>query len=299
MPSHIYLPFFLSLSTCYIYIYDHFPCKPISHIAHDHLVFCYLMPQSRFAMDWFSWLSRSGLEPSLTYEYGLAFARNELQEEDLSHFNHEFLQSMGISVAKHRLEILKLAKKEVGANTTGISKFILAINKTKKSLKKCISKLVFHEESVFKALPEPLSRYRDEQSTGVFTRKFQVEKPPVLRTRIQAKSGPLDGSMPENLMLNHRNLKLSGPLDGRLPENLMPIPNNRSVKLSGPLDVKMQEKLVFAHRRSNPVQQSLMAGGRSPRIPRPLDGLKRDRVINDDFDDQSQWAHLFEDLKPT
>nr|KYP56778.1 hypothetical protein KK1_003025 [Cajanus cajan] len=63
-------------------------------------------------MDWFSWLSKTGLEPSLVYEYGLTLAHNELEEEDMFYFNHEFLQSMGISIAKHRLEILKLARKE-------------------------------------------------------------------------------------------------------------------------------------------------------------------------------------------
>ncbi|CAA0824413.1 Sterile alpha motif (SAM) domain-containing protein [Striga hermonthica] len=60
-------------------------------------------------MDWFSWLSRSNLDPSVTYEYALAFATNELDREDIPYLDHEFLQSMGISIAKHRLEILKLA----------------------------------------------------------------------------------------------------------------------------------------------------------------------------------------------
>ncbi|XP_021689695.2 uncharacterized protein LOC110671521 [Hevea brasiliensis] len=271
------------------------------------------MAQSRLAMDWFSWLSRSGLEPSLVYEYGLAFARNELQEVDLIYFNHEFLQSMGISIAKHRLEILKLARKEAGAGTTGLSKFIFAINKTKKNLKKCITKLVFHEDSVFKAVPEPPPPYQ-EQWRGALTRKYksdkelQFEKPPVIRTKRQAKSGPLDGRVPGNLMLNHRNLKLSGPLDGRVPENLMPMPNNKSLKLSGPLDGKVHDRLVCAYRSPNPklygtsdgiVKQRLMAGGRSPIIPRPSDGSKLGRVTNDDFDDQSLWAHLFQDMKPT
>ncbi|KAI4365409.1 hypothetical protein MLD38_021394 [Melastoma candidum] len=62
-------------------------------------------------MDWFSWLSKPGLDPSAVYEYGLAFSNNELEESDVAYFDHEFLQSMGISVAKHRLEILKLARK--------------------------------------------------------------------------------------------------------------------------------------------------------------------------------------------
>ncbi|KAL3528918.1 hypothetical protein ACH5RR_008240 [Cinchona calisaya] len=63
-------------------------------------------------MDWFSWLSKASLDPSTAYDYALAFAQNELEQDDIVYFNHEFLQSMGISVAKHRLEILKLARKD-------------------------------------------------------------------------------------------------------------------------------------------------------------------------------------------
>ncbi|KAL8042950.1 hypothetical protein ABFX02_09G086400 [Erythranthe guttata] len=63
-------------------------------------------------MDWFSWLSKTELDPTLVYEYGLTFAQNELERDDVVYFNHEFLQSMGIFIAKHRLEILKLAAKE-------------------------------------------------------------------------------------------------------------------------------------------------------------------------------------------
>ncbi|XP_062227688.1 uncharacterized protein LOC133925969 [Phragmites australis] len=66
-------------------------------------------------MDWYSWLSRTGLAPSLTYEYGLLFIRNELEPCDATHFDHDLLKSMGIAIAKHRLEILKLAKKQGAA----------------------------------------------------------------------------------------------------------------------------------------------------------------------------------------
>ncbi|EES11537.1 hypothetical protein BDA96_06G260200 [Sorghum bicolor] len=63
-------------------------------------------------MDWHAWLSGARLEPVLVYEYALVFARNELEPDDVVFFDHEFLHSMGISVAKHRLEILKLAWRE-------------------------------------------------------------------------------------------------------------------------------------------------------------------------------------------
>ena len=89
-------------------------------------------------MDWFSWLSQTSLELSLVYEYGLAFAHNELEEEDIVYFNHEFLQSMGISIAKHRLEILKLARQEKGASPRPMSRLLVAIRRTKRCLGKYI-----------------------------------------------------------------------------------------------------------------------------------------------------------------
>ena len=98
-------------------------------------------------MDWFSWLSKTGLEPSLVYEYGLAFAHNELEEEDIIYFNHEFLQSMGISIAKHRLEILKLARKEKGKSPHPVARLMVAIKKTKKSFANYIRTLIQREES--------------------------------------------------------------------------------------------------------------------------------------------------------
>ncbi|KAG5242755.1 hypothetical protein OIU77_029858 [Salix suchowensis] len=255
-------------------------------------------------MDWFSWLSRSGLDPSLIYEYGLAFARNELQAEDLAYFDHEFLLSMGISIAKHRLEILKLARKDAGGGPHSLFKFMLAINKTGKSIKKCISKLVFHGDSAeFKAeqLEAELARSKGQWRRGALTRKYRSEKElikleppptPVLRIRRQAKSGPLDARMQENLMHANRCLKLSGPLDG-----------------------KAQERLVFAYRSPKlhgtpDGRPSLMMTTRSPQVPSPLDARaispgvhcdysKERRGVNDDFDDQSLWSALFQDMKPT
>lgn len=109
-------------------------------------------------MDWFSWLSKTSLDPSLVYEYGVAFGQNELEQQDIIYFNHEFLQSMGISIAKHRLEILKLAKKEEEANerritrsrrtrkglNSSVSRIILAIKRTKKGLSDYIHSLIHH-----------------------------------------------------------------------------------------------------------------------------------------------------------
>ncbi|KAJ6427599.1 hypothetical protein OIU84_023065 [Salix udensis] len=106
-------------------------------------------------MDWFSWLSKTGLEPSLVYEYGLALAHNELEEEDTAYFNHEFLQSMGISIAKHRLEILKLARKERGENPPAIARVLVAIKRTKRCLAKYIRTWTRSEEPARVFSPRP------------------------------------------------------------------------------------------------------------------------------------------------
>ncbi|CAI0420318.1 unnamed protein product [Linum tenue] len=94
-------------------------------------------------MDWFSWLSKTGLDPSLVYEYGVAFTNNELEEEDIAYFNHEFLQSMGISIAKHRLEILKLARKDKFVS----ARMVVAIRRTQRSLAKYLRAWIGRQES--------------------------------------------------------------------------------------------------------------------------------------------------------
>ena len=105
-------------------------------------------------MDWFSWLSKTGLEPSLVYEYGLTFAHNELEEEYIAYFNHEFLQSMGISIAKHRLEILKLARKEKGRTPLrAVGMFVVAVKKTKRCLANYIRSWNHCENSALVVVP--------------------------------------------------------------------------------------------------------------------------------------------------
>uniref|UniRef100_A0A2P2Q913 Uncharacterized protein MANES_11G061500 n=1 Tax=Rhizophora mucronata TaxID=61149 RepID=A0A2P2Q913_RHIMU len=113
-------------------------------------------------MDWFSWLSKTGLEPSLVYEYGLTFAHNELEEGDIAYFNHEFLQSMGISIAKHRLEILKLARREKGDGPHSMARILVAIRRTKKSVVKYIRTWIRGEDSALVLVPRPgySSRWR-------------------------------------------------------------------------------------------------------------------------------------------
>ncbi|TKY73037.1 hypothetical protein E2542_SST01784 [Spatholobus suberectus] len=225
-------------------------------------------------MDWFSWLSRTSLEPSLIYEYGLAFARNELQLEDAIYFNHEFLQSMGISIAKHRLEILKLARKEDGAvkSSNRLSGVI------RKCLRKCFSKLVSNHQEVTMVKdmpPEPnwyQGKWRRARHNGA-----DQELKGVQRSRSIALSGPLDGNgrtVHEKMVNNSMVMKLSGPLDGKVigNERVMYANANRSPLMSAtprPLDGRFMGT-AKSPRLSGPLDARPMVNSRSPRLPRPL-----------------------------
>ncbi|KAL0723578.1 hypothetical protein Bca4012_038177 [Brassica carinata] len=107
-------------------------------------------------MDWFSWLSRTNLEPCLIHEYSLSFSKNELEHEDIAYFNHEFLQSIGVSIAKHRLEILKLARRERKRSplltSRSISRVVVAIKKTGRCFSDRIRAWIRCEEESSRAL---------------------------------------------------------------------------------------------------------------------------------------------------
>ncbi|XP_028760771.1 uncharacterized protein LOC114719434 [Neltuma alba] len=273
-------------------------------------------------MDWFSWLSRTNLEPSLIYDYGVTFARNQLQLEDASFFNHEFLQSMGISIAKHRLEILKLAHHDYGRlhRPKKISGVI------KNYMRKCLRKFVLFREqdppSDQKDSPSPEPHwYYQEKWRGAMERKqygseeFQKENnninkplPAMNRTRRVALSGPLDGRMMmnEKAVSTNKVLRLSGPLDGKKQERLL-YPN-RSPLVSG----KPMMGSVKSPRSSGPLDPRLvMMDCKSPRMSRPSDARpgsplsfspylnKTKSDFDFDEDDHTLWPTLFQDLKPT
>lgn len=128
-------------------------------------------------MDWFSWLSKTELEPSLVYEYGLAFAHNELEQDDIAYFNHEFLQSMGISIAKHRLEILKLAKKERGNVPNSMSKFLLVMKRTKNRFSKYFRTWVRRDESALALVSRRSYSPRIWKRTKIMKRNKSVVAP--------------------------------------------------------------------------------------------------------------------------
>ncbi|CAN0838608.1 hypothetical protein LINGRAHAP2_LOCUS2245 [Linum grandiflorum] len=240
-------------------------------------------------MDWFSWLSKSTLDPSLVCEYSLTFQHNELQFDDLTYFNHEFLQSMGISVAKHRLEILKLASKETTFPTkprSGIHGLVKAISRT---IKHRIAKFVSSGEGGGGCRrPPPLPELEWKPATTTTTAPLL----PVLKRR-QAKSGPLDFKRVQQ-------------------ENLVFSKSKSSLKLSGPLDLKAHERLVFSYKSPKTCESSPdrppLVGRVSPRVgvARPIDMRRTSPMVRSgsvtprgDFDEHSPWTSLFQDMKPT
>ncbi|KAF8047072.1 hypothetical protein N665_3222s0003 [Sinapis alba] len=120
-------------------------------------------------MDWFSWLSRTNLEPCLIHEHSLSFSKNELEHEDIAYFNHEFLQSIGVSIAKHRLEILKLARRERKRSplltSRSISRVVVAIKKTSRCFSDHVRAWIRCEEESSRALV--LVPKRSSSSGGV------------------------------------------------------------------------------------------------------------------------------------
>lgn len=104
-------------------------------------------------MDWFTWLSRTDLDPSVAYEYALTFTDNELGQDDVAYFSHEFLQSMGVSIAKHRLEILKLARKKKGRSIHPVLWFMFAMRQTKNYVVKHIQAMAHRESSRLSVVP--------------------------------------------------------------------------------------------------------------------------------------------------
>ncbi|KAI4376704.1 hypothetical protein MLD38_014438 [Melastoma candidum] len=251
-------------------------------------------------MDWFSWLSGTSLEPVLVYEYGLVLERNELAAEDVAYFDHEFLQSMGIVVAKHRLEILKLARKERGGASGGqgrpLSGFRTAISRTRKSLGKYISRLVSNEEVGSKASLRDNNRIpRKKAKDGMDVRDVGEEIMVFRRNNKLAFSGPLVDSRVQDRFLitsttshNPRSTKWSGPLHPPPKSPVVPVPTlypTRNPKLSGPVVAPTNSPIVSA-----PLHR--MAPSPGPKVVYGDD-------VDDDFNAHSLWAQLFHDMKPT
>ncbi|KAK4775167.1 hypothetical protein SAY86_010102 [Trapa natans] len=255
-------------------------------------------------MDWSAWLSKTGLDPALVHAYGLEFTRNELQGEDLAYFDHEFLQSMGISVAKHRLEILKLARKDVGSSLSKLrfsSALITAISKTRRSVGKYVGRYFVssssssEEVAVKDSLLGPSERAAKELNGRVIANISTLTSKYSSTSRDSYKADHIEKVMVYKNN-GHRSLAISGPVDGLGKYNYKykqgaaadhhhhhhPHHNNnyKSPRLSGPLpygsrksislgqppavDVKSHEKALLDLRNFNYSKSSSGPLDRSP-----------------------------------
>ncbi|KAI3725011.1 hypothetical protein L1987_64783 [Smallanthus sonchifolius] len=194
------------------------------------------------AMDWYSWLSKTNLDPYLVYEYGRIFTHNELQRGDKSYFTHEFLQSMGVSVAKHRLEILKHAKNNIGGRPKNrFSKLVSAITKTRMLLSKKFGRCVPSKCVVHTPRPDP-NPFRPQWPSSNLRKNMGFEEDDDEKMKTTMKSGPLDRRVQESYMSPKRVLSVLGPLDRNVQENLMvmygtPMDTRPGPSGSGPFEV--------------------------------------------------------------
>ncbi|XP_062028634.1 uncharacterized protein LOC133744557 [Rosa rugosa] len=213
--------------------------------------------------------------------------------EDIAFFNHEFPLSMGVSVAKHRLEILKLAKKENEGgghrhHPRSISRLGWALIKTKKCFSKYFTRLAFQENEMSSSprhVADQPEKYQEHWGRSLVRKPKGHEG--VKTARSIALSGLLDMRIHERLMMapNPKSLKLSGPLTRRSTRGS----SNRSPKASGLFDGRSYDRLMVTKNRS-------------PKLSGPLDGrvtpYEKERV-DVDFDDHSLWTAMFQDIKPT
>ncbi|XP_009798219.1 uncharacterized protein LOC107831885 [Nicotiana tabacum] len=190
-------------------------------------------------MDWFSWLSKTSLDPSLVYDYALVFAHNELDQDDVEYFNHEFLQSMGISIAKHRLEILKLARKEKSRSSRiHILWFILAIKQAKQQLAKRLSTWTHRPNS---SALLPLRNYSSRWKASMLKRNNRLtaakqERPVMQSTNATPNQGRLmmltNGS--PNLMIDYSDgwisSSSSSPVEGFRDDKDMDVIYSEEIK---------------------------------------------------------------------
>uniref|UniRef100_A0A7N0RG52 SAM domain-containing protein n=1 Tax=Kalanchoe fedtschenkoi TaxID=63787 RepID=A0A7N0RG52_KALFE len=245
--------------------------------------------------DWFTWLSQTPLDPSLVYNYGVLFACNELTLNDLPFFDHDFLLSMGVTVAKHRLEILKLARAKTH-RPHSLSRLINSVaSDTRRSLLRCAKKLA-------------AATHRRRGNTESEAERLGRSLSPLMvgwkeiREEARDRSGPLD----------YEGFKVL-----RLPGVMADPGEKTAVAKSGPLgkkklmgSVRGCSSPVSGHRRyvSGPINGGRPATVRSPRFSGPLDArlsFSQSPILDGPGDGSyepgahSPWAKLFDDLKPT
>ncbi|KAL1822730.1 hypothetical protein DCAR_0310570 [Daucus carota subsp. sativus] len=223
-------------------------------------------------MDWYSWLSETALDPLHTYKYGRLFTNNQLRAEDVIRFDHDFLQSLGISVAKHRLEILKLRDKKVEKDSRKLS-IALAIRKTKSLLGKYWTR---PRMALLEQLKPWTSQWR-KKDARVYDNKRRI-----------MKSGPMERTNGDTCVLKNKSGSKSGPVDWKVQERLMSSSWNSPSPVCVPSPV-----------RDTKTFNESGVGGKWSMSPRfESDQYKnKDTVSHNEL--HSIWSLMFEDIKPT
>uniref|UniRef100_A0A7N0VB03 SAM domain-containing protein n=1 Tax=Kalanchoe fedtschenkoi TaxID=63787 RepID=A0A7N0VB03_KALFE len=235
--------------------------------------------------DWFAWLSQTPLHPSVVYNYGVIFASNELTLDDVVYFDHEFLLSLGITVAKHRLEILKLARPKSFSDShrNPLPVILKSLSNTAhRGLLRCAKKLVL------------ATHHRGRRTDSELHRLGRSLSP----LKVEWKEIKEEASF------------RSGPPQMKSPE-VMADPGQKPAPKSGPLRMKKLTSLVkdsTTPRRflSGPINSGGPVKVPSSSFSGPLDeGLSKSPIPNGPVDGPYEheahyhWAMLFEDLKPT
>ncbi|KAL0916566.1 hypothetical protein M5K25_014089 [Dendrobium thyrsiflorum] len=244
-------------------------------------------------MDWYSWLLKSSrLDRSLVYEYSVLLSQNELEEDDIAHFDHEFLLSMGIDVAKHRLEILKLAKRHRRYHrrpARPVAALLTVIHKACNCLTRYVHDLVHHPSKAVVIMPRPGGGGR-QMVSGLMTRSRRlamVKKGRLLITdgvcngveAVQLGRSPASQSMSPVVVNGVKAVQLC-----RSPasQSMSPVVGNgvKAVQLGrSPASQNMSPMALLASREEGHDDGFTWIG------------------YNDT--DQMRWDSMFQDLKPT
>ncbi|KAI5660450.1 hypothetical protein M9H77_29243 [Catharanthus roseus] len=218
-------------------------------------------------MDWFSWLSKTSLDPSLVYDYAIVFSHNELEEDDIGYFNHEFLQSMGISIAKHRLEILKLARKEkrrIAYKLSPILWFLIAIKQTRNYIAKHVRSRVSQDDSTALSLVVPQRNYSSRWKAAMLQRNRKF-----MAAANNAKQG----------------------------RQLLTYGNNANQEFA---QVDSGGQAILMLTNGSPTMESppLNNSFSSPKLPE-IGKVDEENLVDDDAIESIRWESMFQDLKPT
>jgi hypothetical protein len=242
-------------------------------------------------MDWYAWLCKAALDPDLALEYALLFARNELGAADIRHLDHEFLASMGVAVAKHRLEILKLARRETSAAAgKAVAAAITAL--PRRATRLLAAAVHRSARSVLGSLrSSSTSRGRDhDQQDGAAVLFFAPRLPPPplpLPARYRGGGGGRVAHW------SKAALPLAARGGGKLPRPLpLPLPMLTHASSKSPMLTNSGSK-----RRNSTATAPAPATAIAGYLAAP-ETSSCDVEETDDGEDV-QWESMFQDLKPT